>query len=168
MILTKNAILSELQAGRIQVEPFDENQVQVASIDLTLGKTFRIFKKIDDPVNLTESTNYRDFSEEITAEQYVLQPGETILGITVEKITLPGDICGVLEGRSRFARMGLNIHITAGLIQPGVSNQQVLEITNLGKNQLILHAGQHYCQIAFERCEGSAMYNGKFQGQSTP
>ena len=60
-------------------------------------------------------------------DPYVLQPGETIHGITRERVTLPGDIGGWLEGRSRFARLGLMIHVTAGFVSPGVSNRQVLE-----------------------------------------
>lgn len=168
MILTKDVILEELHSGRVVIEPLSESQVQVASINLTLGRKFRIFRYIPEPIELISDTNYKEYSDEIEQDTYALQPGETILGITVEHITFPSNICGFLEGRSRYARMGLNIHITAGLIQPGISNQQVLEITNLGKNILVLHAGEQYCQIALERCEGNAQYNGKFQGQTDP
>ena len=34
--------------------------------------------------------------------KYIIKPGELVLGITVEKITLPGNICGWLNSRSRF------------------------------------------------------------------
>ncbi|NCN03456.1 MAG: dCTP deaminase, partial [Candidatus Pacebacteria bacterium] len=88
-----------------------------------------------------------------------------IIAITKEKITLPGNICGWLEGRSRFARLGLLIHISAGLIQPGVDNHQVLEITNLSPNTLVLYAGERICQLAFQRCEGEAFYKGRFEKQ---
>ena len=54
---------------------------------------------------------------------YPLAPGETIHGITRERITLPGDIGGWLEGRSRFARLGLMIHVTSGFVQPGVATR---------------------------------------------
>jgi dCTP deaminase len=120
------------------------------------------------PIPVLESTDYTSLTKEVKADTITIHPQETILGVTREKVTLPGDICGWIEGRSRFARLGLLIHISAGLIQPGVSNHQVLEITNLGPNMLELHAGERICQLAFQRCEGKAMYEGKFKMQQTP
>lgn len=66
---------------------------------------------------------------------------------------------------SRFARLGLLIHISAGLTQPGVDNHQFLEITNLSPNTLSLHVGERICQLAFQRCEGEASYKGRFENQ---
>ncbi|HEX7041771.1 MAG TPA: dCTP deaminase [Patescibacteria group bacterium] len=168
-ILTHDAIIQELEKGNIKVEPaLDPSQIKEASIDLTLGNVFRVFKKHEDPIPLTEETNYKEFTDEIIKETFLIHPQETVLGVTKEKITLPSDICAWIEGRSRFARMGLLIHISAGLIQPGISNHQVLEITNLGPNTLELHAGEKICQLVFQRTEGKASYNGRFQGQDRP
>jgi dCTP deaminase len=75
------------------------------------------------------------------------------LAKTKEKITLPGDIMGNLEGRSRYARMGLVIHITSALVQPGSSNHQVLEIVNLAPFPVKLHAGMRISQVVFEQLE---------------
>ena len=63
-------------------------------------------------------------------ESYDLQPGHACLAITEESISLSPSICGLLEGRSRFARLGLFIHISSGFMQPGIHNRQVLEIFN--------------------------------------
>lgn len=169
MLLTRDAIRQEIAKGRIVIEPaIPEEFIQVASIDLSLGNTFRVFQKTDGIIDVVEGMDYKTITKEIIKDQVLLSPGETILGVTQEKITLPGDICGWLEGRSRFARLGLLIHISAGLIQPGVANHQVLEITNLGPSVLKLHAGERICQLAFQRLEGKAVYNGKFQGQVDP
>lgn len=168
-ILTKSAIQKELEMGTIRVEPIlDSSQIREASIDLRLGNTFRVFKKTNQPIPLIEQTDYKDFTQEAIAETFLINPGQTVLGVTMEKITLPGNICAWIEGRSRFARLGLLIHISAGLIQPGISNHQVLEITNLGPNVLELHAGERICQLVFQRTEGEALYSGKFQGQTKP
>ena len=102
------------------------------------------------------------------AEGAEFAPGETIHGITRERITLPGNIAGWLEGRSRFARLGLMIHVTAGFVNPGVSNRQVLEISNLAGRPLRLHPGTRLCQIVLQRCEGSAIYTGRFARQQHP
>ncbi|MCS6924784.1 MAG: dCTP deaminase, partial [Candidatus Binatia bacterium] len=78
---------------------------------------------------------------------------------------LPGDICGWLEGRSRFARLGLIIHVTSSFISPGVNNRQVLEIANLAGRPLAIHAGTRLCQLILQRTEGSAVYQGRFARQ---
>ena len=95
-----------------------------------------------------------------------MKPGELILGITKEKITLPGYLCGWLNSRSRYARLGLMVHITAPFIQPGVSNKQVLEIYNASPNNLELIPGERLCQLIFERCEGFIKYHGEFRKQT--
>jgi dCTP deaminase len=167
MLLTRDSIIQEIKAGRIKIEPeLPDSSIQVASVDLSLSNIFRVFQKADNIIDVVETSDYRALTQELVKDVILLSPSETILGVTKEKITLPSDICGWLEGRSRFARLGLLIHISAGLIQPGVSNHQVLEITNLGPNVLALHAGERICQLAFQRLEGHATYNGKFQGQT--
>jgi dCTP deaminase len=95
----------------------------------------------------------------------VLPTGSTIHGITLERITLPPSLCGFLEGRSRFARLGLMIHVTSAFVQPGVSNRQVLEISNVSGHPLEIHAGVRVCQLVVLRTEGEAVYRGRFSDQ---
>ena len=95
----------------------------------------------------------------------VLEPGEIIHGITRERIMLPGDIGGWLEGRSQFARLGLMIHVTSGFVQPGVASRQVLEMSNVSGRTLLIHAGVRLLRIVLQRCEGSAVYQGRFARQ---
>ncbi len=98
-------------------------------------------------------------------EPYLLTPGTTIHGITRERITLPDDLCGFLEGRSRFARLGLMIHVTSAFVQPGVSNRQVLEMSNVSARTLEIRAGVRVCQIVLLRTEERAVYRGRFAQQ---
>jgi dCTP deaminase len=168
-ILTHSSLIQEIESGRIKIEPpLAPDQIKQASIDLRLGNVFRVYEKTNHPIDIQEATNYQDYTKEIITDSLLLGPQETVLGITLEKVTLPNDVCGWLEGRSRFARLGLLIHISAGLIQPGISNHQVLEITNLSPNVLKLHAGEKICQLAIQRCEGTAQYQGRFQQQVAP
>ena len=170
-ILTKDKILEEIKKGNIKIKPFKKENVGPASIDLTLGNTFRKFKAARQPFTIKEETEIDKITEIITLknkESLLVSPGETVLGITREKITLSPSICARLEGRSRFARMGLGVHITAGFIQPGISNQQVLEMTNLAPVPLLISPGLKLCQFVFERCEGEAKYEGKFKEQKEP
>jgi dCTP deaminase len=166
MILTRDAILDEIARGRVVIEPMTPDQVGPASVDLHLSDEIRVLSDGPAVIDVNDQADFRTSSSvRPLIEPYVLSPGETIHGITRERITLPGDIAGWLEGRSRFARLGLMIHVTAGFIVPGVSNRQVLEISNVSSRPLAIHPGTRLCQIILQRCEGSATYRGRFATQ---
>jgi dCTP deaminase len=154
MILSDNDIRQELKSGRIKVTPLNEDQIGPASIDLTLSEDWYFFKKgrIKDLVDLRD-TGYQECFELKKSKEITLKHGELCLGKTLERITLPNDIMGKLEGRSRYARMGLIIHTTSALVQPGSDNRQVLEIVNLAPFPIKLHAGMRVSQVVFERLE---------------
>ncbi len=140
MILTHDEILKEIEAGRIGIDPYDPDSVGPASIDLRLGTEIRIFSPMPTVMPITTGSDYRDitYKLELAESGYIIKPNELVLGITLERITLPPDIAGWLSSRSRFARLGLMVHISAPFMQPGISNQQVLEILNTGPNYLKL------------------------------
>jgi len=169
-ILTHNDILQKIKAGIIKIEPFNSKNLGPASIDLTLDNKFRVFKNVNEIVHLkTDEFNFDETSETITIKDYInLMPGQTILGITKEKLTLPDTICGWIQGRSRFARIGLMVHITASFIQPGVSNKQVLEMNNAGPISIAIYPGIAICQIILEETTGQGKYQGKFKNQNFP
>jgi len=167
-VLTRDFILSELDAGRVLISPFSRDQVGVASIDLTLGDEIRIIETGDGPIDVENGADYRDHTRvRSLAQPYELAPGSTIHGITREHITLPPDLCGFLEGRSRFARLGLMIHVTSAFVQPGVANRQVLEMSNVSARTLRIHAGVRVCQIVLMRTEGESRYQGRFADQDS-
>lgn len=167
-VLTRDAILAELDAGRLVLSPFERGQVGAASIDLTLGDEIRVFDAGTGPIDLVEATDYRGYTQvQRLSEPYLLLPGSTIHGITRERITLPTNLCGLLEGRSRFARLGLMIHVTSALVQPGVSSRQVLEMSNVSSHPLRIHAGVRLCQLVLMRTDGEAAYEGRFARQES-
>ena len=170
-ILIGAEIRNALDAGDIRIEPLEPSQIGPGSIDLTLGNDFRVFKKKFKVYHVKNESRFEDITRSVHVpdDSYiVIKPGEMILGITKERITLADNISGRLEGRSRFARFGLAVHVTAGFMQPGISNHQVLEIVNLGHGPLALYPGTRICQFVFERCEGHATYAGRFVGQVKP
>jgi dCTP deaminase len=165
-VLTRDAILAELEAGRLVIDPFTRDQLGAASIDLTLGDEIRVIERGSEPIDLLNDADYRDHTRvERLDRPYVLASGSTIHGITRERITLPPNLCGFLEGRSRFARLGLMIHVTSAFVQPGVSNRQVLEMSNVSGQPLRIHAGVRLCQLVLMRTEGEARYAGRFADQ---
>ena len=170
-ILTRREIKKAIDRGLIKIEPLDDSQIGAGSIDLTLGNDFRLFKRHRGIYHVNDDSNFEDLTEVISirdGKAIIVKPDEMILGITREKITLADNYCGWLEGRSRFARFGLAIHVTAGFMHPGISNHQVLEIVNLGQSRLALYPGTRVCQFIFEKCIGRAKYEGRFERQYKP
>nr|CAG8461830.1 15063_t:CDS:2 [Entrophospora candida]CAG8493634.1 4214_t:CDS:2 [Entrophospora candida] len=171
-VLSGTEIKKYLDEKKLKVEPNNDTFIGTASIDLTLGNEFRYFIHSNGPVQINNSAranDYQNFSSPLTLEDdvpYYLGPGQMCLGITKEKVQLPPNLCALVEGRSRFARLGLSVHITASFIHPGSHNQTVLEIFNASSLTLALYPGTKVCQMIFMTMEGSAEYNGEFQEQA--
>lgn len=151
MALSDVDIRACLKQKLIRIEPLHPSQIGPASVDLTLSDEWYSFKKrfLGKTVDLSR-TPFTEAFDVKRAQRMTLAPGQLCLGKTVEKITLAPGMIGKLEGRSRYARMGLIIHITAALVQPGSANHQVLEIVNLAPFPVVLRAGMRISQILFE------------------
>ena len=170
-VLIGKEIEKALKNKLITIEPLDKSQIGPGSIDLTLGNDFRIFKRQSKICHVKNDSSFQSMTRNIHVKDggyIIIKPGEMILGMTKEKITLADNISGRLEGRSRFARFGLAVHVTAGFMHPGISNHQVLEIVNLGHGPLALYPGTKICQFIFEKCRGHAKYQGRFSKQVKP
>lgn len=170
-ILSRNEILKLIEERKIEIVPLDAIQVGPTSIDLTLGNDFRVFKKVREIFHVKEEVRFEEVSETVHVrdeDHLLLMPGELVHGITKERIRLPNNLAGRIEGRSRFARIGLMIHMTAGLVQPGCDNKQVLEISNMSSMPLALYPGTRICQIVLEEVLGEAKYSGRFKDQMAP
>ncbi|KAI9030555.1 dUTPase-like protein [Hyaloraphidium curvatum] len=171
-VLSGADIRAALEDGTLVIDPFDSNHIGAASIDLTLGNEFRSFQHHNGPVDVSdraEAKEYQKFTNLIKLEDgepYYLGPGQMCLAITRERVVLPPTLCALIEGRSRFARLGLSVHITASFINPGVQNQTVLECFNASSLTLALYPGTKVCQMIFFRMENPATYTGNFNYQS--
>lgn len=166
MILTQKEILKEVKSKRVKITPFEKEAVGPASIDLSLDKEIRIFNK-SKLVKLDHEVDYKKYTKLIDITKgYILKPNELVMGITKEKVNLPENLCGWLNSRSKFARIGLMSHITAPFICPGVSNKQVLETYNASRNKIKLMPNIKICQLVLQKCIGKAKYQGGFKNQT--
>ncbi len=125
MILSDRTIRAELDAGRIVIDPLDDQCIQPSSVDLRLDRLFRVFLNHTMPVidvkeDLEDLTRLVEIGE---GEAFILHPGEFVLGSTYERVTLPDDLVGRIEGKSSLGRLGLLIHSSL----PGSEPVWVLE-----------------------------------------
>lgn len=150
MILSDRDIKEFMRLGKIRFEPpISEDQIGSGSVDLTLSDRFWRFKENVRVMDLS-AMRFEDISEQVTASEIVIPPHGLVIGMTRERIFLDDDVCGWIEGRSRYARMGLSIHSASGFIHPGSHNHQILEILNLTPYPMRLKAGIRVVQVVFE------------------
>lgn len=126
MILSDGEIFEAVGAGDLSIEPNRGlDCLQPASVDLRLG--------------------------EIEGDDWLLPPGAFRLASTLEVVTLGPSLAGQLSGRSSWGRRGLQVHATAGWIDPGFSGQITLELANLSNLALTLAPGMSICQLILFR-----------------
>ena len=96
-------------------------------------------------------------------EPFILQPGDFVLATTMESFTLPPDILARLEGRSSLGRLGIVVHSTASVFDPGWNGVAVLELGNLGRMPVALYPGMRICALTFEELKHPSLvpYNKK-------
>ncbi len=161
-----------IESGKLIISPYSEDLVQAGSIDLHLGDTFRIFNSKTHDIILEDNFDVAKYTKIVNlkrGEYYRLKSGEFITGMTLEFIELPNDLAGWIEGRSKFARIGLTVHATSGFIHPGSKGNQVLEINNLSPYTLLLTPNLRICQIVFEKVTKiGEPYRGKYHEQISP
>jgi dCTP deaminase len=103
-----------------------------------------------------------------------MQPGDFALASTVEVLELPDDLLGRLEGRSSIARLGITVHSTAAVFEPGWIGTATMELSNLGRMAVALYPGMRICAFSFETVSTPVMtpyrmkLNAKYAGQMTP
>ena len=168
-ILTREALLVAIDTGAIVIQPFSKELIGPGSIDLRLGDVFRRFQRQQGSVDVRLDADFTKVTDRIVlkdGETFTLDPGKIALGITMEKVSLADHLCAWLEGRSRFARLGLMIHISSGFLHPGIANHQVLEMANFSPNPLVLHPGTPICQMVVQETKGAGHYSGAFSTQS--
>jgi len=189
MILSDRDIKKAIESGRVKIEsdqpdlstPLEVTQfmhIHASSMDLRLGNVFKLYEHskfaVLDP---KRPETFQGRMRQITipdGESFMVQPGEFVLGVTMESITVPDDLVVRVEGRSSLGRLGIIIHSTAGFVDPGFSGTITLEISNLNRMPVALYPGMRICQLAFEMMTSPAEtpYNlkmhSKYQGQVLP
>jgi len=180
MILSDADILRRLEAGDLVVEPLDDPDIQIqpASVDLRLGREFLEFQHANIPcIHPNTEDEVDEYVEETEVEEggeYILHPGDFVLGTTHERVEIPDDLIAHVEGRSSLGRLAIVVHATAGLCDPGFSGKITLELSNLGTAPVALTPGMRISQLTFTELKTpadrpyGAERGSKYQDQSGP
>ncbi len=177
MVLSDGTIREEIAAGRLVIDPFEDRYIQPASVDLRLGREFRVFRNyrlpyIDVKKEMPELTEVESIDDNVP---FILHPGEFVLAVTLERVEIPADLVGRLDGKSSLGRLGLIVHSTAGFVDPGFKGRLTLELTNVANLPVTLYYAMPVSQISFSRLTaaaekpyGAGATGSKYQGQTGP
>jgi dCTP deaminase len=177
MVLSDRTIKEEIAAGRLVFDPYDESLVQPSSVDMRVDRYFRVFHNARHPY-IDVKKPMEDLTELVTVEgeePFILHPGEFVLGQTLERVSLPDDLVGRMEGKSSLGRLGLLIHSTAGFCDAGFEGNLTLELSNVANLPITIYHGMPIGQISFMRMDGPVEHpygareaGSKYQGQAEP
>ncbi|MBV8830999.1 MAG: dCTP deaminase [Acidobacteriaceae bacterium] len=179
MVLSDVDIRRYIELGKIRISPaLPAEQFGSCSIDFRLGAEFSIFEHSRHPyIDVRDKGAIQDLMRAVKVppgEPFILQPREFALAITEESLELDDDVLGRLEGRSSLGRIGIIVHGTAGLFDPGWRGKATLELSNLGIMPVALYPGMRICSFTFEQLSSSVSVpyykklGNKYAGQQQP
>lgn len=164
-MLTAAKIISEVQAGRIVIDPFNLEQLNPNSYNVKLGDFIKVYNYI--PLDTRAENRTTDMR--IPPEGIVLEPGVLYLGTTQELTHTPHHIPQI-GGRSSTARLGITVHQTGGFGDIGFKGRWTLEIVVVHRTRV--YAGDEIAQIWFAIPDGDISFDyaatGRYQGQMEP
>lgn len=178
MKLSDRHIKEYLQNGKVRIEPEPDLSVQLGaiSLDLRLGSTFSIFDSNNhsyiDPLHNPEI--YLKQIHIAPGRSFTLQVGAFAIASTIEWVELADDVVAELHGRSSVARLGIIVHGTSSLFDPGWSGKVVLELHNVGPMPIKLYPGMRICALTFEKVSSPVdvpyrlKQHNKYAGQDGP
>lgn len=168
-LLIDKLIYKKIAEHEIKIIPFiGLDQIGSTSLDVRLGTSFQVYYPNRSGVidftareTLIEAENNSFLMDLDFMESFVLAPGNFILGHTMEYLYLPPNIAAEIEGRSSYARLGIEVHMTAGFVDPGFHGVLTLEIYNAGPNPIRLFPGLRIGQLRFFECSEPAKHYGR-------
>ncbi len=166
MFLSDQDIKEAVQKKEITIRPFVLDRLQPASYDITLGNLFIVndahTSAFIDPLNnvfpKTREVKVKD------GDGFVLHPGVSLLGYSKEYFGSDNYLIEV-NGKSSLARIGLLVHNSAALINPGHFLNVALELCNLNNVPIILRPGMSIAQLTFSTISSATTQNYRNTGR---
>ncbi len=140
------------------IAPFNDGRVNPASIDLCWSGRYR-------------KANIESWSDDHFVSELVMLPGVLYLLDTLETVSIPASLAGMLALKSSLGRQGLE-HLHAGWFDPGFHGTATLEVKNMAPWQLTIQRGQPIVQMALLRMSQEPQRDytqtGRYAGQQGP
>lgn len=171
MMLSNEDIKAAIKSGELAIKPFSEKYIRASGITLHLGSL--LLKPVPGTLIDPKNKIVPDHKEILIEDDnpYTLQPGEFLLGHTLQSVTVGPSLGFLIEGRSTLARVGLTIVQTAMLVYPGHRERAItLELANHGPNPILLYPKMKIARVALLQlktpCTDLYDDTGKYRNQS--
>lgn len=164
-VLSDTEIRAKLDSGEIVIYPLlDSRQIHETKVDLRLDNVIYLIRHIETPyydpmvyVNSSYKEEPADYTEPHIipfGKGFTLHPNEFALAPAFEFVKLSEGLVGRLDGRSSLGRLGIQVHSTAGMVDPGYTGPLVVELANVGKLPVMLYPLMRIATISIETIEG--------------
>ncbi len=141
------------------IEGFSQESVQGSGVDLRIDKLF----ELDGGARLGRSERVLPSARELPGDNFVLQPKNYYLCLTVERVNMPDNVVAFVLPRSTLFRCGISLK--SAVVDPGYKGALTMGLMNETNHEFHLERGARIAQIVFSRVTGNATsYEGKYQG----
>lgn len=168
-VLSDVRLLEKIYDREIKIDPFIYSNIQPSSIDLILDNKIKV-PKAGTNIKSIEDNMDQHFEEKILSD-YVLKPGDFVMGQIKETIGLSKKFTGHIHNRNSLIRQGINVGLSS-YINPGYSGQLAIAIQNVGKFNVEIYPGMRICQLVVHDVEPdserdySKRKDAKYMGES--
>ena len=142
MILTGKEIINQVKEKNITIKPFDEQNINPDSYDISLGNYIYCYEDSD----LDAFKKNRVKKIEIGKNGYKLKKNKFYFSYSDETIST-NMFVPMLHSKSGIARIGLFVHITADLMNVGHNGKVLLQL--YPTNDVIVYPNQKIGQVSF-------------------
>ena len=147
-ILSDVRILEQLYEGDISIQPFIYENIQPASVDLTLDDKIRVFSGTNEKFIKAYGEGHEDYIE-VVIDKYLLRPNEFVLAGIREKLTIGKKFTAKIDNRNSLARMGIDVSL-GSFINPGYIGKMTIAIKNNNSIPVEICKGMRICQLVVE------------------
>lgn len=165
MVITEINLYSLMrQYGLAPLECYD-----TFSISLHLDRTIKRYEIEEAIVTYGTSVNEEYIRSVEMDNEYILRPGQAILGCSEERIRIPEGYIGFIQTKGSLARLFISVHCSDSQIEPGYDGKITFEICNMGSLNVRLPLRCNVAQLfIFQTSGDKESYGGRYQGATEP
>jgi dCTP deaminase len=152
MLLSASAIKEEVEGNAGLIDPFEERWLKPASYVLRLDSAIRRLKDSTEPIVLWgEDAKDPEVNDPEQCSAITIEPGKVLLASTLERVSMPLHLAGVIGTLSHLARCGVSVHCNSFLVSPGFGlaspTPLTLELTSVNSRPIVLDPTAPICHL---------------------
>lgn len=148
MILSDKDISRLIDAGELQIDPYDVGSLKGASYDVCLDNEVTFLVERSGVVDISRQMDLDQlYGPQLAIDDVVLKPGQYCLAALEQRIKLPDNVAAEIVPRTRYTRMGLLVQTT--FCNPSYSGRLRVGLLNASGNNIRLRKHIGIAQLVF-------------------